>query len=332
MLLKSTSAIVVIAALSTSLAQRATAEAEAGKWISISDTVIVQLTKENKKIGYPGLTGGVGVDRVTGDVYMVVCDQGLWKSSDQGQTFARVDDGNVTGRCETGFEFDFDPAGKRLACFTVYGNSALSSDAGKSWRRSTAGHNDFVSVDWSSDSLVTLKHESGGVLIKSDDGGKTWATLGKGFFNVGLLDAKTLVATKEGKASSIIRSTDGGQTWSEVSNLKPVGRAPRITSGAVYWVGDQGLLVSRDKGASWAQLGKPVKAMLGPYFGKDEKQIVVVGKEGVMETTDSGETWKKAAPLPPGVEGDGMSQFGWDPTHNVFYAGKMGKSTFKYQR
>jgi len=37
-----------------------------------------------------GDDGGVVTDPGSGDVYMVVCDQGLWKSTDLGKTFARV--------------------------------------------------------------------------------------------------------------------------------------------------------------------------------------------------------------------------------------------------
>src|SRR4051812_26823141 len=54
--------------------------AQKGQWVAISDGVIAQLQKEGKKIGYPGLTAGVTCDPSTGDVYMVVCDQGLWRS------------------------------------------------------------------------------------------------------------------------------------------------------------------------------------------------------------------------------------------------------------
>src|SRR5215831_12146941 len=109
---------------------------EKGKWVSISDEVITKFGREGKKIGWPGLTGGVGVDPTTGDVYMMVCDNGLWKSTDQGKTFERVDGGAIGGRCETGFALDIDPVGKRIACFPVYGPAALSLDAGKTWQKS----------------------------------------------------------------------------------------------------------------------------------------------------------------------------------------------------
>ena len=104
-----------------------TARGQKGEWVPISDPVTAQLKADGKKIGYPGLTAGVTVDPSNGDVYMVVCDQGLWKSTDAGKSFARVDGGKIGGRCETGYALDFDPAGKRLACFMIYGACASTT-------------------------------------------------------------------------------------------------------------------------------------------------------------------------------------------------------------
>ena len=104
--------------------------AQKGQWVAISEGVTSQLEKEGKKIGYPGLTAGITVDPGNGDVYMVVCDQGLWKSTDRGQSFARIDKNTIGGRCETGFALNFDPAGKRLACFMIYGACARTEDSG----------------------------------------------------------------------------------------------------------------------------------------------------------------------------------------------------------
>ena len=303
--------------------------AEKGKWIDISDGVTGRLVKQGKKIGYPGLTGGVGVDRTTGDLYMMVCDNGLWKSTNQGKSFARCDGGAISGRCETGFSLDIDPRGKRVACFPVYGPAALSLDAGKTWLKSAAQHVDCIAVAWPDLAMLSIRHESGGDLISSPDGGKTWKSLGKGFYGVGLFDAKTFVACKTG--GGILRSVDGGTHWTSVSPLKPAGKAMRVFDGAGYWIGTRGVLVSRDKGATWSRLA-PVSATLGPYFGKDARHLVVFGKQGALETTDAGRTWKPAAPLPPGIDGNYMSQFGWDPIHDIFYAGKMGRPTYKYQR
>src|SRR5947209_3988783 len=237
--------VALAAAFAFSVALIPIRAAEKGKWISISDDVIAKLGREGKKIGWPGLTGGVGVDRTTGDVHMMVCDNGLWKSSDQGKTFERVDGGAIGGRCETGFAMDIDPSGNRVACFPVYGPAAVSLDAGKAWHKSAAQHVDCIAVAWPDLAMLSIKHESGGELIANPDGGKTWNSLGKGYHAVGLFDAKTFVACKTG--GGILRSTDGGASWASASELTPTGKAMRVFDGVGYWIGDKGVLTSRDK-------------------------------------------------------------------------------------
>ena len=138
-------------------------------WVPISRQVTEQV-----KPGYPGKTAGITVDPATGDVFLVVPDQGIWKSGDHGQTFARADEGAIGGRCETGFALDFDPAGKRLMCFMIYGSSGLTSDGGKTWTASKTSHLDFGAVDWAATGkcMLALRHESGGQLCFTADGRK----------------------------------------------------------------------------------------------------------------------------------------------------------------
>ena len=97
-----------------------------GQWVDISAGVIQSLEAENKTIGYPGKTAGIVVDRITGNVFMVIPDQGIWRSDDHGDSFARIDGGKIGGRCETGFSLNFDPLGKRLACFMLDGPSGFT--------------------------------------------------------------------------------------------------------------------------------------------------------------------------------------------------------------
>ncbi len=311
----------VLCALATS--------AFAAEWVNISDGVTSQL-----KPGYGGPTAGVTVDRASGDVYFVVSDLGLWKSSDHGQTFARVDDKNIGGRCETGWALNFDPAGKRLFCFMIYGSSALTTDGGKTWAKSKTSHLDFGAVDWEDTGkrLLALRHESGGVLTTSDDGGATWRDLGKGFSGLGVFDRKTFVATTE-KVRGIFHSTDAGATWTQVSTNTPIAAVPVVFKGVGYWATGKGILVSKDKGATWTEAGAPVDATFGPYFGKDALHFVVVGKSGFHETRDGGKTWQLAAPLPAGYGAGRVGpNYAWDPNANIFYASTMTKATFKYER
>jgi photosystem II stability/assembly factor-like uncharacterized protein len=309
------------------------AEEEKGKWISISDGVIAKLTEQKIKIGYPGLAAGITVDPASGDVYMVICDNGIWKSSDKGATFERADTKQIGGRCETGFALDFDPTGKRLMCYMIYGSSALTLDSGKTWQASKLSHLDFGSTDWSdpaAKNMLSLKHESGGDLVVSHDAGATWKSLGKGFKQLGLFDGGVLMASK---GDGILRSTDDGQTWTKVSELKPTGYCMRVNGVNGYWVSDVGVLVSKDKGVTWTVLGTPIKALLGPYFGKDAANMIVANKEGLHETTDSGATWKLVTASPTGFPAGPVGpNYGWDPNANILYASSMGKPAYKFVR
>jgi photosystem II stability/assembly factor-like uncharacterized protein len=156
--------------------------------------------------------------------------------------------------------------------------------------------------------------------------------LEKGFSGCGVFDRRTFVATKA-KERGIFRSTDTGATWTQVSTNNPSAGVPVVFKGAGYWPTGQGLLVSRDQGASWSALGPPVDASFGPYFGRDEQHFVVVGKGGFQETQDGGRNWQMAAPLPAGFGAGRVGpNYAWDPKADIFYASTMTKPAFKWQR
>jgi photosystem II stability/assembly factor-like uncharacterized protein len=342
----------------SALGMRPVQEAATGKstsqlrprWASVSDGVLQQLTEEGKKIGYPGGTAGVSVDRVTGDINIVVPDQGIWRRPYPSKTFARVDGGNIGGRCETGYALNADSAGKRLACFMLDGTSGITLDNGKTWSV-FAQHGrgwDFGVVDWSQKApqdILAIHHESGQELHRSADGGKSWQLLGKDFTAIGIFDSHAYVASK---GDGIVRSVDGGATWTKVSDRTPTGRTLYVLKGVGYWLTPEGLLVSRDKGATWQQQGSPMEAAWGPFFGRDEKEIAVVGRRsnetGIWQTEDAGKTWKLAAPFP--VFGSNVRpdwtpskqwaagwfyNFGWDWKSQAFYASRMGNPTFTFK-
>lgn len=304
-----------------------TRAAFAGEWTNISDSVVAQV-----KPGTYGPTAGVVVDRTNGGVFMVVSDQGLWRSSDHGRTFERCDGKTVGGRCETGWALQADPAGRRLACFMIYGDSAVTADGGVTWTKLKSSHFDFGAVDWAdTGKRLLVRHESGGVLATSEDGGAMWTDLDKGFSGCGVFDRSTFVATKS-KEAGIFRSTDTGATWTQVFSETPTAPVPVIFEGAGYWPTGKGVLVSRDKGAMWTKLGAPVDAGYGPFFDT-AKHFVVAGKSGFFETQDGGASWQVAAPLPTGFGASRVGpNYAWDPRADIFYASTMGKPTFKFER
>ncbi len=90
---------------------------------------------------------------------------------------------------------------------------------------------------------------------------------------------------------------------------------------------------------------------MGPFFGQDEKHIVIVGLQGFCETTDGGQTWKNVlslagieAALDPNVYYHKEPKFGmkcvltfndnfaWDPIGNIFYHTRMTDSVRRFAR
>ena len=150
-----------------------------------------EMTKEwLKKLepGYGGLSG-VAVDHATGDVYVNVSDRGVYRSTDQGQTWKLLGDKQFKGRTEQPGCLLIDPVGKgkRLLLATVYGAPiGLIPTTGGNWKflDPRSSHVDWCSIDWSDSGgkfILALKHESGGLLIASRDGGKTFEDVGKGY-------------------------------------------------------------------------------------------------------------------------------------------------------
>lgn len=335
--------ILILTCMSVCLA--AEPVSSAGQWVSISDAVLQQLADDGIETDWPGATAGIVVDPSNGDVYMIVAGQGVWKSVDQGASFARCDAGHIGGRCESAYSLNFDPSGRRLACFMLDGKCAWTSDSGTNWHSFTdVGRNwDYAAVDWSTPivrNIVAGLHESGGQVMSSNDGGLTWTKLfedpefdksgGLGIFN-----AATLVYSQKGKG--IQRSVDGGRSWTQVSEQVPIGRVVRIVKGTAYWLGTDGLLVSTDQGASWRVQGQPVEdASIGPWIDpKNPKRMVVAGKQGIFQTDDAGQSWTLVATLPPGADipkPGWYSNVAWDPVNDTFYVSKMGKPAYRWVR
>ena len=106
--------------------------------------------------------------------------------------------------------------------------------------------------------------------------------------------------------------------------------------GVCYVGTDKGLLVSKDKGATWEAQGSPIDVIQGPHFGADENSMVITNTTGMYKSTDAGETWKFLSALVPRIGWqypiDEVFCFGgyvWDPINNVCYAAAIGYQAYK---
>jgi hypothetical protein len=314
-------------------------------WADISSTLVQRLTNSGTKLGWPGGCSGVVANRLNGEVTIKVIGCGLWRSSDKGQTWQRIDDNTISGRDETGWATSVDhDTPTRMASFSLDGSAGWTTD-GRTWKRfTTLGRNwDFGSVDWSAPvpkTIIAAKHETSppGEVYLTTDGGTTWKKLSiyvgenrDRISMVGALDGTTVVY---GKGEGIYRSTDSGGAWTKVSSANPQTRIPVLVRGTHYLGTATGLLVSKDKGATWQPQGAAANIWQGPFFGRDEKEIVVVGKEGILITTNAGETWTRAAGLKPKEGGFIFSPnwfgcYAWDPVNHTLYSSAMGNPVYK---
>ncbi len=336
------SAVLVIGSTAGLMALSAQA---AGKWMDISSPLLERLTNSGAKPAWPGGCSGVVANRTNGDVTIKVVGLGLYRSSDQGRNWRRIDDNAVSGRDETGWATSVDqnsPA--RLASFSLDGSAGWTTD-GSHWNSFTGlGRNwDFGSVDWAASppkTIIAARHETTppGEVYATQDGGLTWNRLSihlnENRVRISMVGALGASALIHGNGDGIHRSTDGGSTWTKVSPVNPQTRIPVLFRGAHYLGGTKGLLVSRDLGASWQEQGAGVNIWLGPFFGRDEKEMLVVGRDGVFLTKDGGGAWKAVADLKAKESGflftpNWFGCYAWDPVNNVLYASAIGNPVYK---
>ena len=313
------------------------ARASAADWEALTTDLI-----KSEKPGYGGLCGVV-VDHANGDVFINVSDKGLYKSSDQGKTWKKFGP-VVKGRTEWPGCLTFDPTGKskRALMALVYGAPiGLSRDGGESWPQmdGKSSHVDWAAIDWSDSAakfVLTLKHESGGLLIASHDGGKTFTDVGKGFGPAWIFDGQTAVVaemkSKDKPKPRIMRTTDGAKTWEPVGEMNATA-LPKWRDGTLYWLADGSLMASRDQGKAWTKVGDVKDAQYGPVFGKDDKHMLVLTKAGVVESTDGGATWSKPIAPPKDLKGIGaLTWLDYDPKTDTVYLMKMTTDLFRLVR
>jgi photosystem II stability/assembly factor-like uncharacterized protein len=164
-----------------------------------------------------------------------------------------------------------------------------STDGGRTWSEvSLGGAVDFHRLVASGDTVMGISASDDKVL-KSIDGGATWADLGsQRLFDLALdpKDASSVLATSE---SGPVRSMDGGTTFA------PITGAPLLvllawTDGRVYGVGVDGRVYgSTDSGQTWATAGK-LDGQPAALAANGEHVVAVVG-DIAMESSDAGATF-----------------------------------------
>ena len=318
--------------------------AAASDWQPIATDLL-----QREKTGFGGLCGVV-VDQQSGDLFVNLSDRGMFHSGDQGQTWKRVSDTQPKGRTETPGCWLLDPTGKsnRMTTALVYGSPlSVSGDRAATWKSldGKSGHIDWCAVDWTDPELrfvLALKHEAGGLLLASSDGGQSFIEVGKGHGTGWVFDNQTAVVaqakSKEQPNPHLLRTTDRGQTFHPSGEFSPVGinsaqALPKWRDGTLYWLVDGGLIATTDKAKTWNKIGEIKDAQYGPIFGKNARHLFVLTKSGPVESTDGGANWSPPLAPPKELKGiGGLSWLDYDPQHDTLYLMKMGSDLYRLSR
>jgi hypothetical protein len=267
------------------------------------------------------------------DLYAFVCHQGVWKSTDFGQTWGKVNTGPGGDMIDSGKPWGEgidsnrcrDPNTKpALYSLGSQGGFWKSIDGGVSWTMSSLPNDgkprpqDGYDVDvdpYDGNHLIVGFHEEPG-LAESTDGGQTFQsiTLDPGMaagtsyyaFFIDTGDPTTtaqvwlLVSQATGGTAGTWRTQDGGKTWKQVSkNEHNHGQCQIYQQNGiiflpgVYAVEGWGVLRSDDLGVTWTHLGSGQSQ--GVVFGTS-KNIYAQNPGATMGTMDQSQSERAAQP------------------------------------
>jgi photosystem II stability/assembly factor-like uncharacterized protein len=221
-------------------------------------------------------------------LYLATEFAGILKSMDSGETLRPMNEGFANHRLS-----EIASDGKRLYASStyegLYGGVFVSSDGGMQWslranEEALHGKN-LDSLTASAAGAGVVFAASGDAILKSVDGGKTWASVA---------EPRVVVALRKGQ-----RVRAPGRIHIHAIRAVQSGKGP-----AVLFAGtDGGLFRSANSGVTWEQVkaagitGVPVLAIYAPPSGAS--RLALRTSSDLFISEDSGRTWQ-AAQVPNG--------------------------------
>jgi hypothetical protein len=212
-----------------------------------------------------------------GTFYAFVCYQGVWKTTDYGTSWAKVD---TDGDLEQGRPWGeaIAPDGSYMLACTGYGTARWgawkSTDGGVTWEKYEIVDNSdpyMFDIDKNDKDHVLSTSHSVGNVYESTDAGETWAD--KGDAGVGhsgyvfFITSTTWLMVAQSGGGGTRRTTNSGASWSDVGDMEHVHGGEQIyvdpTSGYIYVPSHSslsGIYRSTDGGASFAQVSNAQSA------------------------------------------------------------------------
>jgi photosystem II stability/assembly factor-like uncharacterized protein len=323
-------------------------------WQDISPPVSLDSNKPPDNFGLMAVT----VDPKTPTtVYVGSCYQGLWKSTDSGSHWAKVNTGR-NGDILDGarlWTLAIDPVEPNILYTAAgYGHGGVykSTNGGVDWDDvllpdvAQRYSNDVFSININPNNRLQLMigfhsfpqgHPY--VVLMTGDGGASWQALGEdvpwgggeghqGYF---LSESKYLVLTP---SAGFWLSIDAGKTWKQVSttNSAQYDQLYIAPDGALYTGWTNGVVVSRDAGVTWqamnlgAQSYQAVIGLDGFLFTASGNNGQPGGIQYSVSPVGNGKQWsaQSAQHLT-----SGPNRLAADPTHHVLYSSNGNAGVWK---
>jgi photosystem II stability/assembly factor-like uncharacterized protein len=247
-------------------------------------------------------------------------NQAIFKSTDGGLHWTAL--ATPRAPADEGAGLVLDPS-QPGSLYLVAGSLYKTTDGGTTWQRLGTGAVPFFPPGTGQyDNLflqgmavdpgdpATLYGASVGAVLKSGDGGQSWAALMRPdgnvlYFQIVLDPASPSTvyaagahfnaATSEPDGAALLKSTDAGGTWASIAQGLPAGLVQLAVEpgGSRLYAGTVGgLFASADGGGSWERLQgistEPVRAVAAPARGQVFAVQLVAG---VHRSQDGGDTW-----------------------------------------
>jgi photosystem II stability/assembly factor-like uncharacterized protein len=176
-----------------------------------------------------------------------------------------------------------------------------SMDGGRSWRRWSPPVKEDVGPYFVTPQVGWLAGRNG-TLLKTSDGGKSWARQRSGTNEV-LDDMACLSLTScivVGRNNTILSTSDGGRTWTRRDSTLKVRNIDvlhvRVAYDGTAWAVSLGykyghVLRSDDRGRTWQVAGRRIDGFPNAVFFFNAKRGVLLDG-GIYLTEDSGNTWR----------------------------------------
>jgi hypothetical protein len=218
------------------------------------------------------------------DFYAFVCHQGVWKSTDYGGTWTKVNTGKNGDQIDKGKPWGSgidtswcrDPA-KPPTLYTLAGAGPMgfwrSTDGGVSWTQirlpDKYGQDAYsISVDPYDGAHVLMGYHEAIGLVESSDAGSTWTPITPADPGISVypffIDTGDPATTRKtwltiGQTGALQRTTDGGASWKQVETLQhahgcstmfQAGEGVEYVAG-LYGTKGNGVYRSADYGATF---------------------------------------------------------------------------------